>query len=405
MKLSVACNFDPELCSELSRFPEVREIYGKMDKDIIGGGRSSYTLPSVSRSHLKKTVQSAHRYGIQFNYLLNAATLGGVEQTRKGNRQLRRLLDFLAEAGVDNLTVASPFLLKAIKHDYSEFSVRIGVFAGIDSPQKALQWQEMGADVLCVSAIACNRDFEKLTDIRNAVSVDLQLIVNASCLPDCAYEPTHMNLLSDSSRKGNGNQEYCLDYCFLHCSSERLRDPSNFLRGVWIRPEDLVEYERLGYHYFKIVERSCPTGLLLRRVQAYAGRRFEGNLMEIVGPVAKVKKELGAGRREQWRMIKAFFRPDKVKVSTVLAMKDYAETVIQHAFDMENAPVYMENKDLDGFLQGMPQRNCLRGRCERCEYCSKWAARAVRVNEQFRSEALNKARALQSGCADGSCWL
>lgn len=404
MKLSVACNFDPKLPSELSRYPEVQEIYGKLDKDIIGGGRSSYTLPNVSKASLRAMVEESHRCGIKFNYLLNAASLGGVEQTRKGMKELRKLLDNLSRIGVDNLTVASPFLLKLIKKSYPEFSVRIGVFAGIDSAHKARQWQEMGADVLCVSAIACNRDFERLTRIREATSVDLQLIVNASCLPDCAYEPTHMNLLSDSSRKGSRNNEYCLDYCFLHCSAERLADPSNLLRAVWIRPEDLHHYEALGYDYFKIVERSCPTDLLLKRVDAYAHRRFDGNLLEIVGPVAKIKKELGAGRKEQFRMVKAFLQPGKVKISTVLAMKRYAEMVVQHEFEESRAPVYVANEDLQGFLRGMPQQNCERGRCTECGYCTRWAAEAITIDPHYRTEALRQAHALQVGCADGSCW-
>ncbi|MBN1578858.1 MAG: hypothetical protein JW913_20020 [Chitinispirillaceae bacterium] len=40
MKLSVAHTFDPELIPRLSHIPAVKEMYGKLDGDVIGGGRS-----------------------------------------------------------------------------------------------------------------------------------------------------------------------------------------------------------------------------------------------------------------------------------------------------------------------------------------------------------------------------
>ena len=43
---------------------------------------------------------------------------------------------------------------------------------------------------------------------------------------------------------------FCLDY--------RLREPVNYVRANWIRPEDLHHYESLGFHNFKIVERNTP---------------------------------------------------------------------------------------------------------------------------------------------------
>jgi len=44
MKLSVACTFEPGLIGRVTAAPEVYEVYGKLQSDCIGGGRSSYTL-------------------------------------------------------------------------------------------------------------------------------------------------------------------------------------------------------------------------------------------------------------------------------------------------------------------------------------------------------------------------
>ena len=105
MKLSVAYTFEPGIIKRLAAFSQVREVYGKLDKDLVGGGRSTYTLRPTSWRKLSKAVDEAHRHSIVFNYLLNAATLGGLEQSRAGQRALRRFLDKLSEL---NITLPSP---------------------------------------------------------------------------------------------------------------------------------------------------------------------------------------------------------------------------------------------------------------------------------------------------------
>ena len=65
-------------------------------------------------------------------------------------------------------------------------------------------------------------------------------------------------------------QALALDYHMLFCLDYRLREPVNYVRANWIRPEDLHHYEKMGFDNFKIVERNTPTPELLRRANAYA---------------------------------------------------------------------------------------------------------------------------------------
>lgn len=405
MELSVAYTFEPGLIARLARFPEVKDIYGKLDQDVIGGGRSTYTLRATSEGQLRAAVKEAHAHNIAFNYLLNGAHLNGIEQTRSGQKRIRALLDLIAGADVDAVTVASPYLLRLVKRQYPRFKVRVSVFALIDRPEKARRWEEMGADTLCISAIACNRDFPMLERIRQAVDCGVQLIANASCLLGCAYEPTHMNLLTSSSRSGDPLKGFCLDYCFLHCSAERLRDPVNFIRATWIRPEDLARYESLGYSSFKIVERSCPGDLLVRRVEAYVNRSFTGNLLELTAPVAQIKKEQHASLRQRFRMLATLLRPGLVKLKALLAMKRYAEQVIIHDFSRERSPVYIENKSLDGFIDEITKRNCSASDCGRCGFCEEVAQQHVWIEPGYRQEILGMAGRLTAGLEDSSHWL
>ncbi|MFW6221349.1 MAG: U32 family peptidase [Fibrobacterota bacterium] len=405
MKLSVAYNFDPALIPALARIGEVTEVYGKMDRDIIGGGRASYTLPRISWKALRRSVQQAHNHGILFNYLLNGATLGGLEQTRQGQRRIRGLLDRLCSIGVDYVTVSSPYLLRVIKKCYPQVKVRVSVFATIDSGLKARQWEEMGADTLCISAIGCNRNRDKLQDIRKKTTCELQLIANASCVQGCAYELTHMNLLTESSRKGARRGEFCLDYCFLYCTSRKLRTPAELIRSGWIRPEDLGCYEDLGYDSFKLVERSCPTDLLLRRVQAYANRTFDGNLMELIAPVAHIKKQQGSPLSTRLRVIAAMARPLSVKIDKLMIMKKYAEQSVLHEFEKPNAPVYIDNRRLDGFLDKYWKKNCSQKQCSTCGFCEKIANELVEIDDNYRKQTLSLADSLDDHLHSGSLWF
>jgi collagenase-like PrtC family protease len=406
MNLSVAYGFQPGLLERLARFPQVKEVYGCKGASIIGSGRSAYTLPPISGRALAKAVEDAHAGGMGFNYLLNTASLYGMEQTRSGERAIRRILDGLMKLKVDAVTAAVPLLVRIIKKHYPELRVRIGAYATVDTAVKAAAWEDLGADTICVSAIACNRDFDRLRAIRASVKCDLELIANASCAPGCIWEQTHMHLLSQSSTKKHALKGFCFDYCFVRCSRERLKDPRRYIRSIWIRPEDLELYEDLGYRNFKIVERSCPPDLLIKRVAAYCDRRFEGNLWELTAPVAWIKGEQRVSRLTAARMFAVMIRPLIIKTGVMLTMKKFAETVIPHDFSRDKAEVYIDNRSLDGFLKGLQTRSslCINGKCADCGYCRTWTEKAVSVGRPWLEKALTMADELDEGLVSGEHW-
>lgn len=405
MELSVAYTFEPGLIPRLAKFPQVTEIYGKLRSDPFGGGRWSATLRSTSPASIRSSVKEAHHHGIKFNYLLNCADLYGLEHTRSGQKKIRSFLDFLSEEKIDSVTVAVPYLLRLIKSRYPHFKVRIGVFARIADEQMARRWEDMGADTLTISSIACNRNFKLLARIREAVrSSNLQLIVNASCLASCTYESTHMHMLSRGSRSDDSRRGYLLDYCFLNCSARKLSDPQEFLHACWIRPEDLGIYEELGYHHFKIVERSCPADLLVARVRAYARRTYDGNLLDIVGPVAHITRAQKAPLDVRLRLAFSMIRPRMVKLSTVVRMNQYVNQVISGDHSKEDAPVYIDNKALDGFVRFLRDRECV-SRCTRCGYCSKKVQKAIKVKDSYREKVLSLAGELEKGMLSGAHWF
>jgi collagenase-like PrtC family protease len=211
-----------------------------------------------------------------------------------------------------------------------------------------------------------------------------------------------MNMLTQSSRKGDRLNGFCLDYCFLNCSSKKIREPINYIRSTWIRPEDLHYYEEIGYDNFKLVERSSPADLLLKRVKAYANRSFSGNLLEIAGPVAQIKKEQGAGFFRRLKMARYFLKPGTIKWKNMVRMKQYAESVILHDYSRDRASVYIENKSLDGFLEKIIRKDCPEADCRECGFCREVAERTVVIKEEFKKNTLEMADQLAGDWYDGT---
>lgn len=388
MKLSVATNFQPDLIDAVKRYP-VTELFGKLPSDSMGGGRASFMLSSLSVAQLKDHIRSAAKAGIGFNYLINPACLDNREYTREGQKDLERLLEMVEECGATAVTISLPFLLPIIKKRHPGLNVRVGVYARVDTVAKAKFWEELGADCITLESISVNRDFAMLSAIRQAVKLELQLIANSNCLMFCPMSGQHMVNLSHASQKGHASRGFMIDYCALRCSVEKLADPSNYLRSEFIRPEDLATYMQLGFTSFKILERGAPTSVLALRVKAYAERRYEGNLLDLIQPYGykSTFDETPGGSENFLRFIKYFFRPATVKTSGLLKLKKLAERRGLLS-TMEWDPVYIDNKQLDGFLDGMKGISCRTTDCSACGYCKAWTEKAVRVDRRFQLEML-----------------
>jgi collagenase-like PrtC family protease len=390
MKFSVACSFDDDLLEGLEPYP-VHELYGKLTSDYFGGGRPSFYLPIVGMRELAQFVKKTHDKGMEFNYLLNASTMGNMEYTSKGQREINRLLGWLNEIEIDSVTVANVFFLKLIKKRYPNIKVRVSSHRYTDNPRKIHFWRDAGADCIVISEVNIHREFRVLEAMREAAgdAVELQLIVNNWCRQDCAIAGNHaVGLSSASQKKSKG---FPLDFCSLYCNNMRLTDPTHYIRANWIRPEDLHIYEKMGYKRFKIVERNTPTAVLLDRVKAYHERRYEGNLLYLFQnyayPIEKFsKRDRDAFSRK--RMLKNFIKPKAVNILKFLKVVKFGEkgSVL---FPLKgNNPVYIDNRKLDGFIDYFQNNSCISRDCDRCGYCRHWAKKVVEIDPAWKNEML-----------------
>lgn len=376
--LSVATNFDDDFLRQVAG-GAVDEIYGKLPRDFVGGGRASYTTGDTTRKRLEAHVKLARSLGIRFSYLLNASCLGNREWSRAGYREIRRLLDDVASLQVDSITVSIPYLAEIIKKHYPQFRVKVGIFANIDSPVRARFWENLGADSLVLESFSINRQFPLLKAIREAVSCDLQLIANFACLPRCPLQVYHMNGIAHGSN--TTDKTPFIDYCVFKCSSMTLRDPTLLIKSNWIRPEDLPRYGRMGFTRFKILERNAPTEVLVARVRAYEQGRSPANLLELIQPFGfkkDVRKEAG------WFLGLLLERPRLIfSLYKLLKLRGLL-------YPLKGNPLTLESGKIPAdFLDEVARRPCTTTQdCTRCEYCGDIARAAYRVEPGYRDECL-----------------
>jgi collagenase-like PrtC family protease len=405
MRLSVATNFDPELVERCRDYP-VTEFFGKLTTDVVGGGRAPYQLAKVSRRKLEEHVGQLRKAGIDFNYLLNASCLGNREITRQGQREIDKLLAWISDIGVSAVTVASPFLLQLIKARHPHLKVRISVFGGVDRVRKAQMWEELGADCIVLDSILVNRELETLREIRKGIKCDLELLTNNNCLAGCAMSPMHMNALAHTGQAWHDNKGFFIDWCFLKCTEMKLRDPVHYLRSEWIRPEDLHIYEEMGYDLFKIAERDIPTEVMMKRVKAYSERRYDGNLLDLIQAYGfqGIKENHSYYRRGLGWFLKFVIRPGLANPLRMLPLKRLAELRGMTQPLKGGAPVYIDNRALDGFMERFRTKSCIGVDCRECRWCHDFAAKAVTVDATSQSAALDAYRELFDSLNDGSMW-
>jgi hypothetical protein len=180
----------------------------------------------------------------------------------------------------------------------------------------------------------------------------------------------------------------------------------NFLRSEWIRPEDLHLYEGLGYDRFKIAERDLPTSLMTARVKAYAERRYEGNLLDLVQPYGfnGVKESDRGNRRGFAWLLRYFFRPALANPVRMLLLKRLADLLSMTRAEEGDPLVHIDNRALDGFMERFRERGCREEDCGECRWCHEFAGKSVRMDEGRRARALAACDEIFRALHDGSMW-
>ncbi len=392
MKLSVAANWDMELLEGLAEIPAVTSIYAKLPFDIVGGGRAGTVVPFVDWDAAVAYIGAAHARQLSFCYLINAPCLGNLEHTPEGKKQILSFIGQLVDIGVDSVSIANLAVLALVRRNFPGLAVRGSVLSWPTNLSRLRFQEALGVDPLIIPYSEFNRDFKMLARIRAGLSCNMQLFVNVACIYNCHYLAEHAGSVGHASQCAeNGRQpSFFLDFYLWQCTRRRLLHPELLLMSRWIRPEDLHVYEAMGFEEFKIIDRSRSTPWLLRAVRAYADRRYDGNLLDILslemlGDPAGFHRDIEEQVRERMRHY------GKEERQVMLRMLKLRRRLL--ALDLS-----IDNAELTEFLEGFQDIRCAETYCEDCRYCHRHAERVVRFDRQEAAVLAKDIGALLEDC-------
>ncbi len=315
---------------------QVIETYGQISiGNSFESGRINQLLPQIDFDGLKRYVQYSSDHGIDFNYTFNAPYMHNSEFQEEGIKNIKKFLMKIRECGVQSLTIALPSLMELVMSMDVGFKVKASTVCQINTANKAAHYKKIGTERIVVDEMVA-RDFDTLEKIINVYGSKVEIIANSLCNRECVYRMFHYNQTcgyAHAPTDGTGSGFYT-----TRCALRVLQNYSQLMHMGWIRPEDMIWYEKCGIQYYKLQGREyVMTGDVVKAVEVYAKGEYEGNLMELL---------------------------------------DLFSTHFRYKY-------YVDNKKLDGFVKGFfENRNLCRNDCEHCNYCKTFAEKSVVFDER-----------------------
>ena len=352
MKFSVPAYYDTKYIDVIKdEHLPVHGIYGSHAYTLTGSGRCGSILPKVSDKQFSDFVSYTRQNDIDFYYTYNSSELALKEYSNTFYNEFMSDVSKQIKSGVNGFSIAIPMLLDWIKREYPDVKVYVSSFARIRTVAMAQYWHKLGADTIYLEE--ANRDFGLIRALARE-GYDLEVLVNESCIWDCPYRGWHFNTNSMGSQKDTIMKGYPLP--MFYCGVEVLNDPLKWFTGEWIRPEDLEFYEKNGVKNFKLSGRNKSMDELLQLIRVYASRKFDGNLLDIIGSRrAYVPQQMSDGKlAEQFEVLAT------ARIDNSLFPSDY--------------------------IQQISRRECGRITCEKCGYCKSVADKVMTIGGKPLSE-------------------
>ncbi|MCL5035610.1 MAG: U32 family peptidase [Chloroflexi bacterium] len=255
----------------------IAELFVSVQNSKYSSGRTY--VHEIGFEELCELVKLALPYGVDIMAAFNTPCFGGKEVLPEFRREFDEYLERVYEAGVRKIVLTHPMLIRRAVEKFPDIDVVVSVFAEVDDLDKLKYYESLGARRVTIPH-ELNRDLPKLELFVKNSSMDMEVILNLSCVHYCARADFHCMFVGHCTEDMIGRQAG--DYYTGWCDRFRVNRPWEILCGDWIRPEDIKRYEDIGIEYFKIAGRATSTTWIIRAVKAFASRRWEGNVFELL---------------------------------------------------------------------------------------------------------------------------
>ena len=260
---------------------DVAEVYFAWPGDA--SGRQASDDGAEARKRLLADLQDLRAMGVKLDLLFNAACYGSDAISERLAGSVRGTLETIAEVigPLDVVTTTSP----AVAHVVRGCAPNVDIRASVNMRIGTVEGMGYLADLFDSFYVQrdYNRDLGRLRLLHAWAAANnkrLCVLANSGCLRFCSGQSFHDNLVAHAQQAGNSQIE---GFEPLACRRV-LRDAGRteaVLQATWVRPEDLHHYEP----WFDVVKLATRTHESPRLVlDAYARRRFHGNLLELLEP-------------------------------------------------------------------------------------------------------------------------
>ncbi len=274
-------NGEPDYFSDIVR--DYRDAIAEVYFAAPGEPSGRSPVPVSAEAQTLEELAWIRSQGIRLHLLLNAACDGGHALSAAfADGVADRVCRWLDRTGLDGVTVFSPFLARMIRARFPGLELRASVNLRIGTVS-ALRQTAPFFDSYTIQRER-NRDPERLAAFRKWAAAEgksLVVLANSGCLNYCAFQSFHDNVIAHEDEIRRAPDSALLPtLCRSHFA-----DPANradFLRGSWIRPEDVRAHHRITGALYKLATRQHGRPRIV--IGAYARGRFHGNLADLLEP-------------------------------------------------------------------------------------------------------------------------
>nr|WP_288977116.1 U32 family peptidase [uncultured Blautia sp.] len=280
--------------NELNRISKnetrVKDTYGCIPFDNVGGTRVGSLISQTTSDYLKKYLDKSYQYGLGFNYIMNGTCHGDISHNEMYDKTYK-IIRTLEGLGVNQITVSTPYLIQFVQKNFPKMHVTASINICISSISELNLMKSFGVKKIVIDR-HINRNFRLLKKLVSYSDIEIEVLVNSMCLLFCSMHQFHNNINTHYSE--NSDKDFCFNYPYARCYKTYLSNPIEMLCSGWIRPENLVDYANIGVTNFKIEGRGEDQELVLNIIQAYLEQKYNGNLFDLLFTGYNVKKQVSA---------------------------------------------------------------------------------------------------------------
>ena len=262
--------------------PRLKEVFFAWPGVIASRPMDDWT--PERRARIVADLQWARAQGIELDAIFNANCYGDIALSETLADHVTEKLKEMDAVGLfpEHLTTTSPFIATVVRQRFPSVKIRFSINMDIASTS-ALSY----VDELYDEFYAGRNDHRRLDYVaklgawarEHGKMMGIQ--ANPGCLRNCPFHQFHNNL-HGHNRMGQSAVGAKFGFSVFRCRTNYERgNYEDFLRAIWIRPEDLPLYEpHVGV--VKLATRRHPNPAAI--IRAYATYAYDGDLAAIMDP-------------------------------------------------------------------------------------------------------------------------